>query len=150
MLSPHVSGNGAPHRCVDSRGVDLHAALRGQLSGSNLAIIGIGGDEAQVARAAQTLRAVARRQMCVIVLAHDADGPLVRSFETVSAPEVGFTVSRVAAAILLGKEPYKFLGFGMLFPKTREMLVGGLGWSDTTCARIAKHIRSVIERKSVT
>lgn len=144
VFAPFVSAREKnPHSCsYATNPIDLAADLRDQLRGSHIAVIGIDGDDAEVARAARTLAHAVRSHLCAIVITDEGWCHFSDWFAGLSPRDQKFLTVRVAAAILVGKvEPTSFVGFYGLFNATEVETVGGLGWAPSSCSKMASFIK---------
>lgn len=144
MLGEHLGKESEPkHRrwkkcsvAVDS--IALAAEVRELVAGSSRVVVGIHRDQREASM--RTLQAAARSHQCIVVMTLEGFRGLIDFMDGLEPVERGFLEARICGVILVGDKRENFHSVEQRVTTTRVVHIGGIHWSNETCADMAKFI----------
>lgn len=143
VLENHCNGVRHDLRFVDQEPSDreLNGKVRKMLGGGAIAVVTFGDVETHDPLTFRVAKVAARSGLCVFVLTPAGYTRFIRKVTHWDALDSVHLTGSVSAAVLVGKDTgTSFPGFRFFFPETKDVLIGGFGWSPNSCIRIIEHI----------
>jgi hypothetical protein len=144
MLEDHCQGETHDLRYFDANRDlrEVYGDLRRRLGGGAIGIVSFGDDGKHDESSLRAAQVASQRGLCAIVVTSAGYLRFVQLYGSLSPVDSQLLTHAVTSAIIVGKdEGASFVGFESIFPRAKQLAIGGLSWAPSSCIRIVEHIQ---------